>query len=75
MNIESSVASNNGFSGIAAFSGTVRVSNSTVTNNGLFGFDTTNNGSTFESRGNNTVAGNNGGGAQISGTITVITGN
>ena len=76
LNIESSVASNNSSHGIEAlFSGTVRVSNSTVTNNAGFGFnnDSTNPG-TFESRGNNTVAGNNGGGAQTDGTITPITG-
>ncbi|HYR75262.1 MAG TPA: right-handed parallel beta-helix repeat-containing protein [Pyrinomonadaceae bacterium] len=73
LNIESSVASNNGEDGIATFSGTVRVSTSTATNNTLFGF-TNSGGGTFESRGNNTVVGNNGGGAQTFGTITPIAG-
>ena len=69
LNIENSVAANNNI-GISTDS-TVRVSNSVVTNNTVFGFS--NNGGTFESRGNNTVAGNNGGGAQTSGTITPLT--
>jgi hypothetical protein len=72
LNIENSVASNNAL-GIYNFIGTVRVSNSTVTNNTSFGFANGSSG-TFESRGNNTVAGNNGGGAQTTGTITPISG-
>jgi hypothetical protein len=71
LNIESSVASNN-HHGISTFDGTVRVSTSTVTNNTGFGFLNSGSG-TFESRGNNTLAGNNNGGAQTSGTITAIT--
>jgi hypothetical protein len=74
LNIESSVASNNGTLGISTSnSGTVRVSNSTVTNNAGFGFlNDTGFPGTFESRQNNTVAGNNGGGAQTDGTITPL---
>ena len=72
LNIESSVSSNNA-AGIDNFSnGTVRVSNSTVTDNAGFGF--VNVGATFESRGNNTLRGNHAGGAQNNGTITTITG-
>ena len=71
LNIESSVSSNNGGEGVADFGGTVRVSNSTVADNGGAGFF--NSLGTFESRGNNTVRGNNGGGAQTFGTITPLT--
>ena len=72
MNIESSDASNNA-AGIDNFSnGTVRVSNSTIMDNAGFGF--VNFSGTFESRGNNTVRGNDLGGAQTTGTITTITG-
>ena len=74
LNIERSVASNNGQNGIHTIGvtfATVRVSNSTVTSNILFGFSNQN--GTLESRGNNTVAGNNGGGVQTLGTITPLT--
>jgi hypothetical protein len=69
LNIESSVASHNGVDGITASSATVRVSNSTVTNNTRFGF--LNSTSTFESRGNNTVRDNAGG--DTNGAITPLT--
>ena len=73
LNIESSVASSNGTGIGTGLGATVRVSDSTVTNNAGFGFsNSTFISGTFESRGNNTVAGNNGGGAQTSGTITTI---
>ena len=84
VNIESSVASNNGGSwpstvshGINAGGGTVRVSNSTVTNNDGYGFYNLFISGSFQSRGNNTVAGNKGVGTgdQTFGTITVITAN
>jgi parallel beta helix pectate lyase-like protein len=70
-NVETCVVSHNGGDGIslAAF-GTVRVSNSIVTDNDSFGFRTS--GGAFESRGNNTVRGNAGG--DTSGAITVIPG-
>ena len=80
LNIEKSVASNNGNNGIGsdgaivASGVTVRVSNSTATHNIFFGFS--NNNGVFESRLNNTVGGNNGGEpyVQISGTISPISG-
>ncbi|HYR75263.1 MAG TPA: right-handed parallel beta-helix repeat-containing protein [Pyrinomonadaceae bacterium] len=72
LNIESSVASTNGAEGVVSSAGTVRVSNSMVTNNTLQGFR--NIGGIFESRGNNTVEGNNPGGNQVDGGITPITG-
>lgn len=69
LNIEYSVARGNAASGMGVLSGgTIRVSNSVSTNN-QFGFRNAN--GTFESRGNNTVAGN---GTQTSGAITNITG-
>jgi len=56
LNIEYSVARGNGGSGMIVQDGDIiRVSNSVATNNGT-GFN--NQGGTFESRGNNTVAGN-----------------
>lgn len=71
MNIETAVASSNTI-GVSASSGVIVISNSTVTNNTSFGF--LNGLGTFQSRVNNTVAGNNGGGAQTSGTISPISG-
>ncbi len=55
LNIEYSIARGNGASGMLVGTGTIRVSNSVSTNNAV-GFN--NLGGTFESRGNNTVAGN-----------------
>ena len=66
LQVERCDASNNS-SGIGTNS-IVRVSNSTVTNNTGVGFS--NNNGLFFSRGNNTVAGNNGGLAQTDGLIT-----
>jgi hypothetical protein len=74
LNIESSVASNNGLGIVTGMGATVRVSDSMVTNNTGFGYsNSTFISGTFETRANNTVAGNNGGGAQTSGSITPIT--
>lgn len=72
LNIESSVAANNGQTGIHNGGATVRVANSMITNNTGYGFS--NDTGTFESRGNNTVAGNHPIGVQNNGTITVIAG-
>ena len=68
LNIESSIASNNGRWGIATLMGTLRVATSTSTNNTEFGFF--NGTGTFESRGDNTVRGN---GSQTAGVITPLT--
>jgi hypothetical protein len=77
LNCEECVSSNNtvGFMTGAPAGGaaTIRVSNSTATNNTGLGFWQDGTG-VFESRVNNTVAGNNNGGAQTSGMITPITG-
>jgi len=67
VNVESCQIANNGRNGIGIVSGTVRVSNSTVTDNagkGLY-----QNGGTLYSRQNNTVAGNS---PDTSGTITPL---
>lgn len=74
LNIERCVVSNNLGSGIQVNAlknpgGTVRVSNSTITDNGEYGFY--NYGGTFESRGNNTVRGHT---YNTAGTITIIPG-
>ena len=72
--LESCISSLNGGSGVSVgqyvSGGLVRVSNSTITNNGT-GFSQTSTG-VLQSRGNNTVQGN---GTDISGTITPISGN
>ena len=73
LNIEKGVSSNNGTGISASVGATVTVSDSMVTNNTGVGFSSsTIPPSTFLSRGNNTVAGNNGGGAQTSGTISPL---
>ncbi len=72
LTVEDCVVSNNASAGIAIVSlesaGTVRVSNSLVTQNGI-GFQNAT--GVFESRGNNTVRGNT---TNTSGTITVFSG-
>lgn len=72
LTVEDCVVTNNSFAGISISSdksaGTVRVSNSLVTQNGI-GFQNAT--GTFESRGNNTVRGNT---TNTSGTITVFPG-
>jgi hypothetical protein len=54
-------------------SASIRVSHSTATNNDTYGFSQLGT-RVFELLGNNTVAGNNNGGAQTDGTITTIAG-
>jgi len=69
LNIEACLVANNSNAGIASdIFAVVRVSNSTVTNNGT---GLSNGLATLESRGNNTVRGNT---TNTSGTITVILG-
>ena len=68
VNVESCQIANNGRNGIGIVSGTIRVSNSTVTDNTKYGLYQ--NGGTLYSRQNNTVAGNVGG--DTSGTITPL---
>ena len=73
LNVERCTVSNNSGAGISiqsalSHNGTVRVSNSTVTNNGV-GFE--NSSGIFQSRGNNMVRGN---GQNTVGTITVVSG-
>ena len=68
LNIEACLVTNNVVSGIHSQAGaTVRVSNSTVTNNGTGLF----NNATLKSRGNNTVDGNT---TNVDGTITPLSG-
>ena len=70
LKIEACLVANNVFSGIQSQDGAaVRVSNSTVTNNGTGLVNV--NGSTLESRGNNTVRGNP---VPVDGTITPFSG-
>ena len=70
LNIEACLVTNNGEAGIySLFEATVRVSNSTVTNNGYGLFNSS--GSTLKSRGNNTVDGNTN---NVFGTITPLSG-
>jgi parallel beta helix pectate lyase-like protein len=67
LNIESSIARGNISNGMIVFGGdTIRVSNSTVTNNGI-GFN--NAAGTFASRGNNTVDGN---GTNLVGVLVAV---
>jgi hypothetical protein len=69
LNVEASIAANNATAGFTVNGGAViRVARSTVTGN-VIGF--LNNGSTFESLGDNLVRGN---GTNVSGTITVVAG-
>ena len=79
VNVENCESSNNGGDGIVAVSSTalVRVSRSVVTDNGDFGLNNAAGGTfetySFEATTNtNLVRGNNGGGAQTSGTITMV---
>ena len=70
LTLEKCISSGNGGHGVAVLtSSTVRVSNCTVTDNGAAGLF--NNSGTFESRRNNTVAGNS---PDVSGTVTPISG-
>ena len=68
LNIEDCFVTNNALSGIQSEGATVRVSNSTVTNNGT---GLRNIGGTLKSRGNNTVDGN---GTNVDGSITTLSG-
>jgi parallel beta helix pectate lyase-like protein len=70
VSVETCAVSHNESDGINLGAGTVRVSNSIITDNGGVGFHNFN--GTFDSRGNNTVQGNAGG--NTAGTITVIPG-
>ena len=70
LNCDGCIVNNNRLAGFFSL-GVARVTRSTVTNNGQEGFFKTSGGS-IETFGTNMVRGNNGGGAQTSGTITTV---
>jgi nitrous oxidase accessory protein NosD len=71
LSVENCLATRNAGDGVFAVGGaTVRVSNSTLVKNAIYGLD--NSGSTLKSFGNNRLDGNGGGGAQTFGVITQV---